>query len=151
MDQSLVFSKLPFIVVLAISFFGFLSLILCYYTIKDNGKIFIFEPALFGALIGTVLSGLYLLAVFNMPSGYYSFLRFVSAFAIIIFFIINLLTVGKATDPLNIPLFLILVLFNPIFPFYFEKYIWVFIDLVCSAAMQILSAILLFRGHKIDN
>lgn len=72
------------------------------------------------------------LAIFNLPYGYYTFLR------IIIFLIAGWClfdeynTIGKLTLVWRIIFVLIALIFNPVLPIYLSKDVWQIIDIICS-------------------
>jgi hypothetical protein len=70
--------------------------------------------------------GLLFLALANLPYGYYQFLRIV----ITIIAGINAVNITKSENKILFYVFLtVTILFNPIIPIYFDKKIWMPIDL----------------------
>ena len=102
--------------------------------LKKNNRIF-----------SILCAGLLLLAVFNLPIGYFEMLRIVIFLGAIFIVIENL----KITHWLLI-FILITILFNPIFPIYFyDKKIWIPIDVVC-ALLFLVEAIIYIEHKKED-
>ena len=74
---------------------------------------------------------LLLLAIANLPIGYYTFLRFfITVSAVIIIYNDR----DKGINYSNIAFGCIVIMFNPIIPVYlYEKNIWIPIDVFCSS------------------
>lgn len=87
-----------------------------------------------------VLALLFFVATMELPKEFYSFLRILVFFALHMCNIVILMVYTKSLLPIIMVNTITSVLFNPIFPFYFNKEIWVVIDIVC-VIMMILSAI----------
>jgi len=79
--------------------------------------------------IAKIIVFLLLLAIFPWPYFYYSFLR--SAIFVSGIFLIDQLFKKKKNDYLLIVAFIVL-LFNPIFPIYLSKQLWILIDLIVA-------------------
>ncbi|MDA1034652.1 MAG: hypothetical protein O2959_03755 [Proteobacteria bacterium] len=74
-------------------------------------------------------SFLLLLAIWPMPEGYYTFLRF--ALVVITLALIIQLHSKKISRHLLI-LIAIALLFNPIFPFHFSRGLWIAVDVIVA-------------------
>lgn len=77
---------------------------------------------------------LLLLALFNLPYGYYTFLRII-IFSIACYTIIVLYRLEKTI--MSLIFVIIAVLFNPIIPVYLERDIWAIIDIITAIVFLI--------------
>lgn len=71
------------------------------------------------------------IAIFNLPYGYYTFLRFATLICSG-FIVLNFYTLDQFENPHVWVSITTLVLWNPIFPFYMERSTWVFFNLVAT-------------------
>jgi hypothetical protein len=80
--------------------------------------------------INNIASGMLILAIFDLPMGYYTFLRICISIAAII----SLLHYREIKDDnLMVCFGLVLILFNPLIPIYLHnKGLWFIIDLVAA-------------------
>ena len=68
---------------------------------------------------------------FNLPMGYYTFMRIVVSIIAILAIVNNK---EEGFGMYNIILALIAILFNPIFPIYLHsKFTWVIVDILCAS------------------
>lgn len=110
---------------------------------------------IFCAIIGFILSGLYLLGTADMDYSYYQFVRVIS-FIVIPIFLYVFCKIEKIDDSLDryiyIPSGIVWLLFNPIFPFYMSKENWIIFDVICAIVFLIINIFLLFlyRYNKKD-
>ena len=74
-------------------------------------------------ITGTIL----LLGVLPLPYGFFTILRIIVT-ASSIYLIVNLHT--QIPNKISITLIFVSILFNPIIPIYFDKTIWIFIDII---------------------
>lgn len=102
---------------------------------------------IFCAVIGFILSGLYLLGTADMEYSYYQFVRVIS-FIVIPIFLYVFWKIEKIDDSLDrllyIPSAIVWMLFNPIFPFYMSKENWIIFDVICAIVFLIINIFLLF-------
>jgi len=82
-------------------------------------------------LTSIVLMILMIVAIFNLPYGYYIFLR-VASLVCTSFIILNLYNISKFEDFNILIVTIILILFNPIFPFEMEKSNWRVFNLIAA-------------------
>lgn len=110
---------------------------------------------IFCAIIGFILSGLYLLGTADMDYSYYQFVRVISFIGIPIFLYV-FWKIDKIDDSLDrlvyIPSGIVWVLFNPFFPFYMSKENWIIFDVICATIFFAIDIFLLFlyRYNKKD-
>ncbi len=78
--------------------------------------------------IKILIAILLVLGVFNMPYGFYQFLRI----AVCIFGIIQFILLFKEKSNWIALYFVLMVLFNPVWPIYLDKSLWKFIDLAAG-------------------
>ena len=91
-----------------------------------------------------IACGLLLLAIANLPYGYYIFLRI----AITIIAGINAFSVYKRKNKTLFAVFLgIAVLFNPLVPIYLDKGTWILIDLIVGLFFGV-AAFMNFEASK---
>jgi len=84
-----------------------------------------------------ITSGLLLLGIFSLPIGYYTFLRIAVTLTTVVV-IVN--EYKGSIDAWTIILGIIAILFNPIFPIYFNsKSAWLIIDLAVATTFIIKS------------
>ncbi|MBU0561284.1 MAG: hypothetical protein KKG93_17150 [Bacteroidetes bacterium] len=86
-------------------------------------------------LIRFITAGLLVITFFDLPYGYYQFLRVLVTVvaAVLIYY-----SYSQKNELWLTLFFIILILFNPIFPIYFKKEIWIIIDII-SAIVFIVS------------
>lgn len=90
---------------------------------------------------------LLLVAIGDLEYGYYQILRIVvTVFAIIFAFTFKALENGIVTIMMTI----IAILFNPIFPIYLDKDVWVVLDFIFSIIFLV-SAINIIKNQSINN
>ena len=86
-------------------------------------------------IISAICAALLVIACFQLPIGYYTFLRIAITIGAII---IILNQVKKDVNFLGITFIMIILLFNPILPIYlYNKYIWMPIDITTAGLFLI--------------
>ena len=105
-------------------------------------------------IIGLTLCFLYLIGTGDMDYSYYQFLRIISLILIPIFISIYgwfIKESERVLDFVNVPTGIILILFNPIKPMYFDKETWIILDVICAIvffAIDIYIVFLYIRAKK---
>ena len=79
-----------------------------------------------------------LLAVLELPYGFYTFLRLVVCIYSVL---VAVLAFKQDKGIWIIPLVLIALLFNPLIPVYFEKEIWIVLDIIVAVFFLIFSIV----------
>lgn len=79
--------------------------------------------------IGFLIAAMLVLALFEMPQGYYNFLRFCVTGLSAYFFVEEYKSTGGRFELLVLLFGVMAILFNPILPFKFEKETWHVIDI----------------------
>lgn len=82
-------------------------------------------------LISFIMMILMAAAIFNLPYGYYTFLR-VATLIGSGFVILNFYALDKFENPFIFGAIAILILWNPIMPFYMDKSSWTFFNLAAA-------------------
>lgn len=85
-----------------------------------------------------VLILIFLLSIFDMPYGFYTFAR-IAIFALSLVFLYILYNHNEDFSLKFIPIIVIAILWNPIFPIYLDKETWVVLDIVAIITEIIVS------------
>ena len=106
--------------------------------------------------IGLTLCFLYLIGTGDLDYGYYQFLRIISLILISIFIGIYGWFIKESEsvlDFVSVPVGVILILFNPILPIYFEKETWIVLDVICALVFFAIDIyiVFLYRRAKKEN
>jgi len=83
------------------------------------------------SLISLILAVLFFASIFDLPYGFYTFMRILT-FILSCVFALLYYTELDSFSPTLIPVFIIGVLWNPIIPIYLTKDIWVVLDLIAA-------------------
>lgn len=89
----------------------------------------------FTAITCGIMAALYLIGIADLDYGYYTFLRVFSMIVLPIVVFTYMASSEKVNTIVTYAPAVIWILFNPIFPIYLDKEIWVVLDLICGAAM----------------
>ncbi len=94
------------------------------------------------------LCALYLIGVADLDYGYYTFLRIASLIALVSLILVYWSETVNALNPVTIIGGVILILFNPIFPIYLDKEIWVVLDIISAVSMIGLGGYIFVKNKK---
>lgn len=98
-------------------------------------------------LLPLILSVVFLISIFDMPYGYYTFAR-VMVFVISIIFLIMWYVANDMEFSMEfIPVIIVAILWNPILPIYLDKETWVILDVI-ALVTEIIVTLLAYRTVK---
>ena len=90
------------------------------------------------SFISLILTVLFFISIFDLPYGFYTFMR-ILAFILSVIFIFLYYSERGYFSPTLIPVIIIGILWNPIIPIYLTKNIWVILDLIAAITEGVLS------------
>ena len=94
---------------------------------------------------------LYLIATADLAYGYYTFIRVLSLFGMLVLGFLWLMIAEKPLSPIMIVLTVILVLFNPIIPIYLDKETWIVLDTISAFTLLVVGGYVWFTKKDLES
>ncbi|MBQ8140597.1 MAG: hypothetical protein IJ038_02755 [Clostridia bacterium] len=104
-----------------------------------------------GFVISIILAALYFLGILDLDYGYYTFLRIFSFVSLFVLLALNSILSENFLNIINGIIAVMIIVFNPIFPIYLDKEVWVVIDLICGIVMVALAVVIAIKYFKKPN